>query len=187
MVDLTFASLHSPDRACDEFHQLYADVRNLVLRHEWLRGKPDDAQDIAQEAVLEVIRRLRRGKTVEELKGCLGLIAESTRQNWFRKQKRRRPSPQCDSLDVFPARGLSDSNFRELVSAIEDLPGREKLVAGIVWIYGFTIIEAAAILHLHRNTASQLLQRAAQRLSRSLGMHRGKIRESASTAHLRAQ
>ena len=162
--------------AIDE--RLLADGRHqdLIARHfdvlrdrARLRLGPGDADDVVQDAVLRLLRELRRGTTYRvPFRVVAHNVLTWTIKEW-RAGRVVDPGPLPPDWDV-PAEeaGFAELESRDAIErAIEPLPSRDREVVRLRYVEGEEIAGIAERLRMTRNAVDQALHRGRKALKES--------------------
>jgi RNA polymerase sigma-70 factor (ECF subfamily) len=154
------------ERLLDECGPLAYRVARSVLRND------ADAQDIAQEALLRAYRRFHRLRDSTRFRGWLVRIAFRLALDRVRAAKRREvretlwaqpaPSPSVEDL------AASNEFQARLERAIDELPGKFRLVLLLTAMRGQSMEEVASTLGLPLGTVKSRLFFARKKLAEKL-------------------
>ena len=153
----------------------------LVLPHldaafnlaRWILRSREDAEDVAQEAVLRAYRFFG-GFHGGDARAWLLQIARNTCYTWLEKnrplelktefdeEQHLQPGPTPESL------AIASDNRERLASALETLPPRFREVLVLRELEGFSYKEIATITSIPIGTVMSALSRARQRLQQAL-------------------
>ena len=157
----------TPD-ALDHFDAAYPGLFNELCALCRALGAWDEAEDVAQEALLYGRAHLRELRDERSLRPWLRRIAA---RGAAEARRRRLPSlggAEPCYLPVDPEAGLDCSD------AVARLPERERLAVALVYGLGYGQAEAAQVLGIARGTVAASLWRARQKLARELTPPTGK-------------
>lgn len=156
----------------DEFEQRLGDSSRLAFRVAYgvLRQR-QDAEDVAQEALVRAYRKLSSLRDRERFRAWLVRIswrlAIDHRRSGRRRELREQAAasePQASAEDLAAA-----SEFRErLWRAIDALPEPLRIVAVLGGIEGYKMSELAALLELPEGTVKSRLHIARKQLTQAL-------------------
>ena len=164
-------ALAAPAHSTAEQFQGFVDAyRTRAVRLAWkLCGGDDEAaEDIAQEAFLRAYRGLPRFRSDARLETWFFRILVRCAHNHRRSDIRRRlhmPEPDTGHAPALPDPGLQ----RRIGIALHNLSRGQREAFVLVYMEGFTIVEAAAILKRSPGTIKTHLHRAMPRLRAELG------------------
>ncbi len=131
-------------------------------------GAPDEAEDIAQEALLYGRAHLRDLRDERNLRPWLRRIAARGAA-----AARRRRLPSLDGTE--PSYLPLDPEMRlDCSEAVARLPERQRLAMALVYGLGYGQEEAAQVLGVARGTVAASLWKARQKLARELAPATGK-------------
>jgi RNA polymerase sigma factor (sigma-70 family) len=155
-----------PDERHEQFHRLYADHADAVLRYARRRTSPEAAEDVLAETFVVAWRRLER--VPAEPRGWLLAVARRVLANQRRGDSRR--EALIARLSLLPVRHdpPEPAGGSALAAALAALaPGDHEILALIHWD-GLTAREAATVLGCTQVAARTRLHRARRRLARAL-------------------
>ena len=156
----------------DEFEQRLGDSSRLAFRVAYgvLRQR-EDAEDVAQEALVRAHRKLSSLRDREHFRAWLVRICWRMAIDHRRSGKRRELREQAAVAET-PASTedlAAASEFRErLWRAIDALPEPLRIVAVLGGIEGYQMNELAALLELPEGTVKSRLHLARKRLAQAL-------------------
>lgn len=156
----------------DEFEQRLGDSSRLAFRVAYgvLRQR-EDAEDVAQEALVRAHRKLPSLRDRERFRAWLVRICWRMAIDHRRSGKRRELREQAAAAET-PASTedlAAASEFRErLWRAIDLLPEPLRIVAVLGGIEGYQMNELAALLELPEGTVKSRLHLARKRLAQAL-------------------
>lgn len=154
------------------FDAIAKQYSGMLYRHIYrMLGNTEDAQDVLQDVLVLVYRKLHTYKGDASLKNWLFRIASNRTIDHIRKQKRR-PETNLE-LDVpsseNPHRFAQQSRIRtELSRALLTLSQEHREVVVMKEIDGFTFREIGDILDIPENTAKTRLYAALRKLREHL-------------------
>jgi RNA polymerase sigma-70 factor (ECF subfamily) len=164
----------------------------LVLPHidnafnlaRWLLRSREDAQDVAQEALLRACRFFR-GFHGGDARAWLLQIVRNTCYSWLEKNRPREPMVEFDEeLHQQPAAtpesiAIADEGRKRLSRALETLPSRYREVLVLRELEGCSYKEIAAITSIPIGTVMSSLSRARRQLHSALAnsSHKEVVRE----------
>ncbi len=150
------------------FDAIAKQYSGMLYRHIYrMLGHPEDAQDVLQDVLLLVYRKLHTYKGDASLKNWLFRIASNRTIDHIRKRNRR-PETSLE-LDLpssaDPFRFTQESHMRsELSRALLTLSREHREVVVMKEIDGFTFREIGEILDIPENTAKTRLYAALRKL-----------------------
>jgi len=156
-----------------EFEERLSECGTLAFRvaRGVLRNAPD-AEDVAQEAILQAYRRFARLRDRSRFRAWLVRITFRLALDHARSSRRREqretlwavavPRPTAEDLAV------SGEFGRRLEEAMETLPEKSRLVLLLSTIDGHSLEEAAELLQLPLGTVPSRLHSARRRLAEKL-------------------
>jgi RNA polymerase sigma-70 factor (ECF subfamily) len=135
-------------------------------------GNREDAEDIAQDVFVKVARKLGTFAGKSAFSTWLYRITVNTAMDFGRKRSTRQThetawSSEPGDANPGPA-GDAGIAARQILEAIDSLPGRQKAAALLVWAEGLTHLEAARVLECAEATVSAHLFQARKKLSHLL-------------------
>lgn len=126
---------------------------------------PTDFEDVLQDAALASLVSIA---TVHNLRAWFVRCVENGCRGFLRRQRRRaRFEVESELARSSPAPDAADSQLSrlELESLLDRLPPRQRRLAQLVELEGFTGTEAAAVLGYSQNSVKTLLRRTRMRLA----------------------
>lgn len=125
------------------------------------------AEDLVQEAFLDLFRELRSGKTIRQPKAwMLRVLQRKVGREWRRHPNREREE-RFDTLEAAPAAGLNagraSDQAGELTAMLSELSPREQEVV-LLRMQSLKYREIAGVLGISSNTVNTLLIRALRKL-----------------------
>jgi RNA polymerase sigma-70 factor (ECF subfamily) len=166
-----------------EFEQRLADSSTLAFRlaYSVLRNR-EDAEDVAQEALVKAYQNLHRLRDRERFRAWLARIAWrlalDRRRSSIRRERREqaapepRPEPNAEDL-------AASSQFQErLWRAMDELPEKLRIVMHLAAIEGHDMKEVAELLGLPEGTVKSRLFLARKSLAEKLQWAASGIRNS---------
>ena len=163
-------------------HAVYDRVRTTVF---YLTGGGADAEDIVQQALIEILRSLRTYRGEASLEVWADRIAVRTAMRDIRKRRRRREfvlsQIQEDAaqagLDTAslsfvagrregrPDRQTEESQVRQRLAALlQKMPEERQVAVVLRWVHGYSIEEIANITGVRVNTARGRLRKGKKEL-----------------------
>jgi RNA polymerase sigma-70 factor (ECF subfamily) len=141
------------------------------LSYKWC-GRRADAQDIAQEVCLKLVRKLHTFRGTAAFKTWLFRLVLNTAKDagrrWFTRQRHAalfEEGHPAFSTDPGAEPALAAAR---ILSAIGRLPSKQKQAALLVWAEGFSHREAAGIMGCRESTVSWHLHKARKTLKPQL-------------------
>ena len=151
----------TPD-ALDDFDAAYSRLFDELCVLSRALGAWDEAEDVAQEALLYGRAHLRDLRDERNLRPWLRRIAARGAA-----KARRRRLPSLDGTE--PSYVPVDPEMRlDCSAAVARLPERERLAVALVYGLGYGQEEAAQVLGIARGTVAASLWKARQKLAREL-------------------
>ena len=153
----------------------------LVLPHldaafnlaRWILRGRNDAEDVAQEAMLRALRFFR-GFHGGDVRAWLLQIVRNSCYTWLEKNRPMELSTEFDE-ELYPQPGvtpeslaIAGDNRERLTRTLEGLPPRSREVLVLRELEGCSYKEIAAITSMPIGTVMSALARARQRLERAL-------------------
>jgi RNA polymerase sigma-70 factor (ECF subfamily) len=149
---------------CEQTRPLMYRAAYSILRN------PHDADDIAQEALVRALKKMRLFKGLGSLEGWLAKIAFNLAKNHIRSRVRKRESTLLDH-DDFVQEGLSpeerletEAQKKRLYACIADLPAKQQEVVKLRLIGQLTFIEISEVLKIKESNAKVHFSQAKQKL-----------------------
>jgi RNA polymerase sigma-70 factor (ECF subfamily) len=158
-----------------------ARFEQLVLPHldaafnlaRWILRGRNDAEDVAQEAMLRAFRFFR-GFHGGDVRAWLLQIVRNSCYTWLEKNRPMELTTEFDE-ELYPQPGvtpeslaIAGDNRERLTRALESLPPRSREVLVLRELEGCSYKEIAAITSMPIGTVMSALARARQRLERTL-------------------
>jgi len=142
--------------------------RVLRLAHQMM-GNRADAEDVAQEAFLQLFRRLDRLDTERDPTGWVVRVTVHTCWDHLGRRKRQAEEPLLDNVrasdSTGPAARARQAEQREILRrSLQILAPREKAVFILHEVDGEEVAAIARTLRIHRITVRRHLSQARQRL-----------------------
>jgi RNA polymerase sigma-70 factor, ECF subfamily len=164
----------SRDASLDrEFEERLADCPTLAYRVALgVLGNAAEAEDVAQEAMLRAYRNFHRLRDRERFRACLVRTAWRLSLDRIRASGRRErreqaaiaDRPEADVENVLESREFE----RQLVTALDKLPEKLRIVLVLAAIEGYNTREVAKLLNLPEGTVKSRLFLARKRIAESL-------------------
>lgn len=149
------------------FEDFFAEERNRLLRALFLvTGNAQEAEEIVQDAFLEVWERWDRVAAMESPVGYLFRIAMNRHRSGVRRALRaaRRVIRSAEGGDDFARADERDA----LARALANLPSRQRAAIVLTELLGYEATTAAAILGVRDVTVRSLASRARAGLRKEL-------------------
>lgn len=143
------------------------------IAYRWCRSA-DDAEDVAQEACVDLARGILRFRGEAAFTTWLYRLVLNAARDWQRRETRirRREERGEDAMTENvhdPSPDQEQQVFtRQLLDRIDDLPAKEKDAVFLVFGEDLSHREAAKVLECAETTISWRIHRARKRLARSL-------------------
>ena len=138
-------------------------------------GRPADAEDIAQEAMIVALIQIANCRAPERFGAWLLQIARNQARNWRRQRRLRDVAPDGERANEAPAPGAEGAAAeggvlrRQLLAALELLPEQQREVVLLHDLEGWTHPEIAGALDEGSlGEAQRLLKGAAARMGERL-------------------
>lgn len=160
------------------FSALVEAHRDIAFRVAYLvTGASADAEDVLQEAFVKAFRQIRRFDPNRPFRPWLLRIVGNEARNRRRSQARRFQYETAASArsEAAPSRELPEEAVlradidRHLLSAVNGLPTRERLIVGLRYFLDLSTQEAAVALSVPEGTVKSRLNRALRRLRDEIG------------------
>ena len=146
-----------------------AEYRGLVAIAWGLTGSRDTAEDMAQEALLSLHRRLERGEQIENPAAYVRRSCSNLSVSWVR----RRMAETRALLRIGAPQGSapeSDGENEAFWCEVRRLPRRQAQVVALFYGYDMSVADLAATLEISAGTAKTHLHRGRQVLATRLGL-----------------
>lgn len=146
-----------------------AEYRGLVAIAWGLTGSRETAEDMAQEALLSLHRRLERGESIEDPAAYVRRSCSNLSVSWVRRKMAetrallRIGTPQGSA----PA---ADAENEAFWSEVRRLPRRQAQVVALFYGYDMSVADLAATLEISTGTAKTHLSRGRQALAARLDL-----------------
>jgi RNA polymerase sigma-70 factor, ECF subfamily len=156
------------------FDDLVAAYLHVIRQRCLVRLRdPYDADDVASDIVIRLLRQLRSGRRFSvPFRVVVHKRIEWSVKDFFAESKRRRMLDRLMERDHEPLAEDDDLlqflDHDEVVRLIDRLTGRDREILELVHVEDLSIAEAAQRLGIERNTADQRLYRARKRLKEIL-------------------
>jgi RNA polymerase sigma-70 factor, ECF subfamily len=136
-------------------------------------GHREDAEDVVQEAFLAALANIASFDTTRRFGPWLYRIVVTRGLNFRKSRSRRAAEPLEDaavaSRDAGPAAAAEQAGLRDTVmTALSQLPERQRMVVQLFELDGFSGVEIAAMLGVSPGTVRWYLHEARQALRRML-------------------
>ena len=175
LADLV-AAARAGDRTALEALLVNIERRVFALAYR-LVGEPAGAEDVAQEVLLKVCRRLNQYRSGSNFLGWVYRIVV----NQAHDHRRRAGPPTVETLELeapaafHPAR---DEQLRRVMEAMRVLSERERAALVLIDIEGFSSAEAAGVLGCLAITARTRAAQARKKVRRALSRYYPELREA---------
>lgn len=134
-----------------------------------LTGNHIDADDLVQESLQRVLKIMRKGQKVENLRAYLFSVLHNAWVDHCTKHANSMPHVPLDdsSLELpLPANQYASAEWRAATTAIGQLPVDQREVLLLVGLEGFSYQEAASALAVPLGTVMSRLSRGREALRR---------------------
>jgi RNA polymerase sigma-70 factor (ECF subfamily) len=146
------------------FHEYYPRIYRYLL---WLTGRPDTAEDLAQETFVRAWRSLHTYDDRAPLRPWLYRIAH---REFLRMLRSRRPQTSLEEMaEHAEPRSGEWLEAMELRDAIRQLPAGEGEIVMLHYLEGYDCEEIAQIVRIPTGTVKYRLSEARAHLRRALG------------------
>ncbi|MEV0535836.1 sigma-70 family RNA polymerase sigma factor [Kitasatospora sp. NPDC050463] len=154
----------------------------LYARARYLTGNPDDADDLIQETYEKVWKARAPIKPIDNPVAYLRTALSRLHIDWLRKKRVRPYEVQVDDLQDFDkaCEGVEtqiDLCDEEVRQALQSLGARERHLAILVDIEGYTVKAAAEELRMSYTMAHKYHQMATKQLRTALAHRDWKLKE----------
>lgn len=132
---------------------------------------PDDAEEVLQEATVRTLVAWERAGRVDDPGHYLRTAVVNLRRDGWRRTARRGPAlPMTDGPDGSDVAAdlEADEQQRRLVTAVRDLPPRQREVVALRYLHECSTQEAATTLGISEGTVKTHLHRALEALAGAL-------------------
>jgi RNA polymerase sigma-70 factor (ECF subfamily) len=155
--------------------ELYRDLHPRILRY--LRGlEPSEAEDLASEVWLDVVRGLGRFDGDEQAFRAWTFTIARRRLVDLRRQRARRPAIPTPMWGIIERGGIGDAEQEAItaltteaaIARIATLPSNQAEVVLLRVLAGLSVREVAAIVGKRPGTVRVLQHRALRRLARDV-------------------
>ena len=141
-------------------------VRRFALS---LTGRPDQADDLVQDAVERALRNLDRWERGSRMDSWMFRIVQNLWIDRLRARRVRGEAAPVDELDADPIDGVRAAEAHIMLNqtqkALGGLPEEQRAVVGLVLVDGMSYREAADILGVPIGTVTSRLARARDALT----------------------
>ena len=172
MTDYGASSYHrylqGDDKALEELVKMYGD--SLVRFAFCFLGNSFEAEDVMEDTFVTLIVKRKKYVQKAKFKTYLFQIARNKCIDILRARKRTAPLEDHSSaplIDPEAEVALSDKN-KLLYDCMQQLRDEYRWVLNLIYLEGFSIAEAGAILHKNRKQVYNLLARAKSSLKEIL-------------------
>ena len=162
------------DELAGEFEARLVESSALAVRVAYsVVRQQQDAEDVAQQALVRAYRHYRRLRDRDRFRAWLVRTTWRLALDWKRDHQRRALREQSAAALRPPVgnaetEALASDRAARLWAAIDDLPGRLRLVLVLAAIEGHTMTEVAALVRLPEGTVKSRLFEARRRLAERL-------------------
>lgn len=151
-----------PPRRDPDFEALYQIEYPRLVRFLYaLTGSPTEAEDLAQEAFVRLFLKWKKVRDFERPAAWLRRVAINLASSWRRRLKLSR---RVTAADVDQNSGIGSPDL-ELLSALRQLPLRQRMAIALHYFEDRPIDEVAELLGSAPGTVKTHLYRARQRLA----------------------
>jgi RNA polymerase sigma-70 factor (ECF subfamily) len=156
----------------ETFEQHLRDLARLSYRVAFaVLRRREDAEDVAQEALVRAYRKLPSLRNHERCRAWLVRIswrlALDHRRSWKRRELREQKAAPAQEAD-----GRADASSREfqerLWDALEELPDKLRVTMVLAGIQGYDVREVAHLLEVPEGTVKSRMHLARKRLAERL-------------------
>ena len=144
----------------------------IFFVNRYVRDVPT-AEDLAMDAVTELLLHPRRYDFRVSLKTYLFLLGKSKALSWLRRQRRRGDEPLSEELSAdeqeLEERVLADQRSLVLNAALERLPQEQRMAIHLVYFEELSYEETGKIMKKSRKQVDNLLYQAKKQLRIILG------------------
>lgn len=159
--ELIRGCLNNDRKAQEQLYRKYADDMFVVcLAYE---SDLDEAKDILQNGFIKVFRSLDQYDNLGSLKGWIRRIMVNTAIDHYRKKKKK---DDFIDIEVMGDEGLefdvveSKENVKEILTLVERLPDRARLIFNLYALEGYSHKEIATQLNIAEGTSKSMYSRA---------------------------
>lgn len=168
-----YLSLIEDEEEKNKFVHIYQAYRNLMLYIAYqILGNQQDAEDAVHEACLSIIGILEKisNPVCPKTRSLIGIVVRRKAIDLYRARKRRVSEP-LEEWNA-PEQGASPENMTEFSDAfsqaLNGLTQRQRDLLLLKYDQGFEMREIAIILGMTEVNASKSLQRAKEKLRKTL-------------------
>lgn len=161
--------------AQSELYQLYADTL-FVLCLKYSKNH-QDAEDTLQDSFITIFKKIKQYKNKGSFEGWIKRITINTAIQKYRKKsplqlvKELPAEEEADEIEITK----THFNIDILLSFIQQLPDRYRLVFNLYVLDNYSHKEIANLLHISENTSKSNLSRARKILKQKLEHHSEKL------------
>lgn len=142
-----------------------------------LTREPADAQDIAQDVFIKLLRSQKEFRNDDHLRAWLLRTTHDTCVDLYRQAWRRRVEP-CADMSTVADRAVLDPDIDAVIKhpiwiAMENLPDKLRAALHLFYIEGYPIDEAAKIMGCTTQAAKTRLHRGRKQLAVELDRMKG--------------
>lgn len=166
----------------DPAEALHDEVRGMRRYALALTGNPVDADDLVQESLQRVLKVMRKGKKVDNLRAYLFSVLHNTWVDQCTRHSKSMPHVPIDDGSVelpLPANQHASAEWRAATTAIGQLPAEQREVLLLVGLEGFSYQEAASALSVPLGTVMSRLSRGREALRRLMDSEEDETRRRA--------
>ena len=156
---------------CEQFIALVSTEQESLRRFllALCVGNRDDADDIAQEALIKAYLARDKIRNDEKLGAWLYRIAYNTFLD-HQRSLRSRSHASIEEADTLVSETATDAGFeyQELYSALRTLPPKERTAILLFYLKGYNVREIADIVHSTEAAVRQQLSRGREQLKNKM-------------------
>lgn len=153
---------------------------------------PDHADDVLQETLLDAWTGLARLRDPGKARVWLLQIARNRCRDFHKSAQRRGQPTESEELDLLLSRygrgvASESDDLYDLADALDSAPPRERDIAKLFYIYGFTVAEIARRHACPEGTIKHHLFDAREHVRRTLGVPEARRKERAMSLHRKGE